>query len=462
MGRDAHRRDSVTMSQEDRTVLGWGAFVLAAAALFVAVFAVMRDDGSSAAAPSAPSTAAPTIVEVRLSEFTFSPAALTVPPGPVTVRVVNIGAAEHNYVVPGLNARTPNLRPGESYDLDLGTLSEGTYDTLCDIPGHAAAGMVGTLSVRAGSAPSEPGTGHANETWQEIDYRMEERNKSFPAATEGKGGQPFVPETLPDGTKLFKITTSYVDWEVEPGKVVRAMAYNGTVPGPEIRVDVGDKVRVELTNELDQSTALHFHGVRVPNLFDGVSPYTQPVIAPGETFTYEFTTLEAGVGIYHSHHMAEIQIPDGLFGAFLVGQMPIPQALVDKGWPSEPDHEITMVLNDAGAIGMSLNGKSFPATEPYTMAVGEVLMVHYQNEGLMGHPMHLHQPIGWVVAKDGVPLEVPMPTDTVWVSPGERYTVAYMPGDDQIGVWAWHCHILTHAEGPDGFWGMVTALIVTP
>jgi FtsP/CotA-like multicopper oxidase with cupredoxin domain len=157
--------------------------------------------------------------------------------------------------------------------------------------------------------------------------------------------------------------------------------------------------------------------------------------------------------------MAEIQIPDGLFGAFLVGQMPIPEALRDKGF-TQIDQEITMVLNDAGAIGMSLNGKSFPATQPYTMAVGEVLMVHYQNEGLMGHPMHLHQPVGWIVAKDGVPLDVPIPGDTIWVSPGERYTVLYRA--ELPGVWAWHCHILTHAEGPQGFWGMVTALIVTP
>jgi FtsP/CotA-like multicopper oxidase with cupredoxin domain len=88
------------------------------------------------------------------------------------------------------------------------------------------------------------------------------------------------------------------------------------------------------------------------------------------------------------------------------------------------------------------------------------MMVHYQNEGLMGHPMHMHQPVGWIVAKDGVPLLVPQPADTIWVSPGERYTVLYKAVDP--GVWAWHCHILSHAEGPQGMFGMVTALIVTP
>ena len=119
-----------------------------------------------------------------------------------------------------------------------------------------------------------------------------------------------------------------------------------------------------------------------------------------------------------------------------------------------------MTLNDSGTIGLSLNGKAFPATEPYTMRLGQVMMVHYQNEGLMGHPMHMHQPVGWIIAKDGVPLLVPQPADTIWVAPGERYTVLYKATDP--GVWAWHCHILSHAEGPQGMFGMVTALIVTP
>ncbi|MGA0878865.1 MAG: multicopper oxidase domain-containing protein, partial [Ilumatobacteraceae bacterium] len=239
----------------------------------------------------------------------------------------------------------------------------------------------------------------------------------------------------------------------------KAKTYNGVVPGPEIRVQVGDRVRIVLTNELNVSTSIHFHGIRVPNEFDGVDPYTQQPIAPGETFTYEFPILEPAVGIYHPHHDAQVQIPDGMFGSFMVGQMPIPPALVAKGY-SRVDEEMTMVLNDAGTIGLSLNGKSFPATEAYTLRKGQVLMVHYQNEGLTGHPMHLHQPVGWIIAKDGHPLDVPMPTDTVWVSPGERYTVLYK-GED-LGVWAWHCHILSHAEGPQGMFGMVSALIVTP
>ena len=272
------------------------------------------------------------------------------------------------------------------------------------------------------------------------------------------GGQPLEPEILPDGTKRFEITAAITDWEVEPGVIVKAWTYNGVVPAPEIRIDVGDKVQIELTNNLPTPTSLHFHGVRVPNDMDGVPPYTQDSIAPGAVYTYEFEAIEPAVGIYHSHSGAE-QVLDGLFGAFMIGEMSIPDVLVEQGI-DHVDQEVNMVLNDAGVIGLSLNGKSFPATQAYTAKVGDVMMVNYFNEGVLAHPMHLHQPVGWVIAKDGKELLVPMPGDTINIAPGERYTVLYKIQDP--GVWAWHCHILTHAERADGMFGMVTALVVEP
>ena len=440
----------------------WGSFGVAVAALFVAIMGStgMTDGGSS----MNDSGSVPTVVEVQLSEFAITPAAMVVPPGPVQLRVTNTGTMMHNLSVPSLSKKTDDLMPGASATLDLGTLSEGAMDVLCEVAGHAGSGMVATLTVTTGAAPSgdssAPSGLHGYANWQEMDQAMEVRAKAYPAATAGeKGGQILAPTILADGTKEFDLTVKEVDWEVEPGKIVKAKTYNGTVPGPEIRVGVGDKVRIVVTNELNESTSVHFHGIRVPNEYDGVDPYTQAPIMPGETFVYEWTTVEPAVGIYHSHHDAQIQIPDGMFGAFIVGEMPIPDVLKAKGY-TQVDKEVTMVLNDAGVIGLSLNGKSFPATEAYTLRVGQVMMVHYQNEGLQGHPMHMHQPVGWIIAKDGVPLLTPEPADTIWVSPGERYTVLYKGTDP--GVWAWHCHILSHAEGPDGMFGMVTSLIVTP
>ena len=85
-------------------------------------------------------------------------------------------------------------------------------------------------------------------------------------------------------------------------------------------------------------------------------------------------------------------------------------------------------------------------------------MIDYFNEGLQIHPMHLHGLPQQVIAKDGIPLAVPYSEDVVNVAPGERYTV--LVHATEPGVWAWHCHILTHAEGDNGMFGMVTTFIV--
>jgi FtsP/CotA-like multicopper oxidase with cupredoxin domain len=118
-----------------------------------------------------------------------------------------------------------------------------------------------------------------------------------------------------------------------------------------------------------------------------------------------------------------------------------------------------MVLNDAGVIGLTLNGKSFPYTEPVAAKVGDWILVNYYNEGLQSHPMHLHRQPQLVVAKDGFPLDQPYRADTVLVGPGERYSVLIHA--EAAGVWAWHCHILNHSENDQGLFGMVTTLIVS-
>jgi hypothetical protein len=226
------------------------------------------------------------------------------------------------------------------------------------------------------------------------------------------------------------------------------------VPGPWIKVEPGDKVQVVLKNELPQSTVIHFHGIETPNAMDGVPDVTQPPIKPGDSFTYSFVAKGPALGIYHSHHHAEHQVPDGLFGVFQVGDVPLPAGTGPLA------QEVPMVLNDAGVIGLSLNGKSFPATAPVMTHAGEWTQIDYYNEGLQIHPMHLHGVPQLVIAKDGFPVPQPYEVDTLAIAPGERYSVLIHPADDQMGVWAFHCHILTHAESDKGMFGMVTTLIV--
>jgi FtsP/CotA-like multicopper oxidase with cupredoxin domain len=250
--------------------------------------------------------------------------------------------------------------------------------------------------------------------------------------------------------KVFDLTCSEGKWEIEPGNAVDAMLYNGMVPGPEIRVTEGDKVRVVCHNQMTQSTAIHFHGLILPNNMDGVPFITQDPIKPGGTFKYEFTVRNPGSHMYHSHHNAAEQVTKGLMGAFIIEPK-------DKSSEPKVDADYTLVLNDAG-IGLTLNGKSFPATQPIIAKLGQTIRIRYMNEGLQIHPMHLHGLPQTVFAKDGWPLPMPYKLDTLTVAPGERWDVTVVC--DQPGVWAFHCHILIHAESAQGMFGMVTAVIV--
>ena len=282
---------------------------------------------------------------------------------------------------------------------------------------------------------------------------MLETISSFPAETEGTGNETLEPTVLPDGTKQLELTAAVTPWEVEPGRVVDAWTYNGTVPGPMVHVEDGDRVRVVFHNDLPVMSDIHFHGVDVPNSMDGVAPITQDPVLPGESFTYEFTAEGPAVARYHAHAHGEMAVPNGLFAVFLVGELPLP---LPAG--ATVDQEIPMVLNDAGVIGLSLNGKSFPATAPIAARAGDWVLIHYFNEGLQVHPMHLHQFDQLVVAKDGFPLDQPYYADTVLVGPGERYSV--LVHLDDPGTWVWHCHILNHVERDTGMFGMVTAIVV--
>ncbi len=457
-------------SNESSWTRGLTAMMLAAIAMstvvlgVVAIVAMTKSDSGSTVASELPTT-----VSVELSEFQIAMSTSTVRPGDITFQVKNNGNVAHNFSIAKLKLRTEMLNPGQAETVVAKDVAAGTYEVVCEVSGHPEAGMKATLTISPDapsthemSMASGDGSMGATMTWQQMDAKMEEVALKFPAKTDGVGNAELAPIITDDGYKVFNITASIIKWEVEPGKFVEGWAYNGQIPGPILRANVGDKVRIILKNDLPESTSLHLHGVRVPNSMDGVDPYTQKPIEPGESFKYEFTALEPAVGMYHSHHNAQVQVPNGLAGALLIGDWKALGMQAANGRLADTDgkvdQEVVMVLNDSGTIGLSLNGKSFPATSPYTMKVGETMLVHYYNEGSVTHPMHLHQPSGLVVAHDGAPLEYPFWADTLNVAPGERWTVAYTAKD--AGVWAWHCHILTHAETPSGMRYMVTAVIV--
>ena len=266
--------------------------------------------------------------------------------------------------------------------------------------------------------------------------------------------KPLTP-TVEGGVKVFRLTIDdiqqHIDEQIPP---LAALGYNGQWPGPTIHVKQGDRVRAIFTNNMKETTAVHFHGVEFDDVFmDGVPFVTQNPFAPGETFTYEFTASRPGSLMYHSHHNASDQVGRGLLGAFVVD--PASPTADDKF-----DREYIWISNDVVG-GFTINGHGFPATVPVIVAQGETVRIRFMNEGTMMHPWHSHGYRMKVVARDGYRLgSAAFDCDTLGVNPGERYDVN-MTGE-RLGIWAFHCHILPHVEGADGMFGMVNTLIVVP
>jgi FtsP/CotA-like multicopper oxidase with cupredoxin domain len=303
----------------------------------------------------------------------------------------------------------------------------------------------GNVDKPAKAAPVAGGAAAA----EQMDRMHEAGIKSFPAKTKGQGNLLLQPR-IESGVKVYELTCRRVQWEVEPGKHVEAWTYNDMVPGPQIRAREGDRVRIVVKNELDESTSVHFHGLELPIEQDGVPFITQPPIKPGETYTYDFVVPNAGSHMYHSHHNSARQVGMGLLGAFVVE--PKRKRAIEK-----VDVDYIMILND-GFHGFTINGKSFPATEPIVARLGQKVRIRFMNEGMMIHPMHLHGMHMTVIDKDGWAQPAPWKCDTLNVAPGERWDVVV--NCDKPGTWAFHCHILPHAESQHGMFGMVTALVV--
>ena len=119
------------------------------------------------------------------------------------------------------------------------------------------------------------------------------------------------------------------------GMTYEMMTYNGSMPGPLLQAAVGDEVIVHFTNELDEPTTIHWHGLRIPDDMDG-SPRIQEPVAPGETFTYHFVVPDAGTFWYHPHVRSNVQVERGLYGPIVIRD----------AWDASYDAERVLVLDD--------------------------------------------------------------------------------------------------------------------
>jgi FtsP/CotA-like multicopper oxidase with cupredoxin domain len=423
-------------------------------------------DGEQAAA------GAPVTLDVTLTDFKIDPANLEAPAGSaITFSISNQGQAPHTFAVTAGDQtyETAEIQAGGTDTLEVPALEAGTYETLCTVVGHAELGMVGTLTVGDGAGePTDTSTGaaggdtgHGGMTAEEMAAGHEQGVVDFVGQIENGplseplGNQPMKP-TMDGDVKVFDLTVTEMEWEVRPGETYPGMAFNGQIPGPLLEVFQGDTVRFEIQNQMTEPFTLHFHGLTVPNDQDGVPYVTQPPIMPGEYWTYEFPIVDPpGMYVYHSHFNSAEQVGKGLYGALNV----VPKAGWQSVYGQQPDVEYTLFLGD-GPLSYTLNGKSFPATEPIVANEGDDVLIHIANDGAILHPMHLHGFHFEVVAIDGFPLPENQRylADTLVVAPGSRYDIMFRA--DYPGAWAYHCHILPHAEGPDGMFGMVTAVVV--
>jgi FtsP/CotA-like multicopper oxidase with cupredoxin domain len=195
----------------------------------------------------------------------------------------------------------------------------------------------------------------------------------------------------------------------------RVWGYDGRVPGPEIRLRRGQRLRVEVENRLDQETTVHWHGLRIPNAMDGVPYLTQPPIPPGGRFVYDFEPPDAGTFWYHPHVRSPEQQGRGLYGALIVEEYEPPRVDRDLSWVID-DWRLTedgaihesffdpMDLSHAGRLGnvASLNGRDSGVFE---VRAGERLrlrLINTANARIFALRFEEHRPI--VIALDGQPV----------------------------------------------------------
>jgi manganese oxidase len=415
--------------------------LFASMAAAISVFGLLAA-GCSSTAESRPAGGG-RLLEVRIVEeggsMRFEPANLDVQRGDV-VRFVQDGTMPHNvqfvrntapaggeigdyWMGPFLN------KVGETYEVTVDErFLDGSWEYVCTP--HIAMGMKGTLTVNGGLPAADPVAD----------------TRALPEIRGVQGLQPLAYE-MDGNTKVFRLTAEKIRWETKEGELVDAMAYNRMIPGPVIRVTEGDRVRIIVTNGMDEPHTTHWHGLFVPINMDGVPGISQDPIQPGESFTYEFNAAPHGTRLYHSHFNAMKQEGHGLYSMFIIEE---------KNPPAErrSDREEIMLLGD-GPLGFVINGKEFPMIEPIKMKKGERIRVRMANLGAMYHPMHMHGGFMTVIAKDGFPVPSPQKINTISIAPGETWDVILHP--QFAGTWIWHCHVLSHATGPRDADGNETA-----
>ena len=294
----------------------------------------------------------------------------------------------------------------------------------------------------------------------------------------------------PDGpVKVFSLTIRDIGFEIFPDKPMMGWGFNGQIPGPTIRVTEGERIRIIVKNETnDGEHTLHVHGQSKPFNMDGVPYMGQKPIKKGESYTYEFTVTNTGTSWYHCHVDSAHHVDMGMYGAFIVepkeeklaydreyimilDEWPTAHVHIHKEAKPESGHDEHGVMTLHGESpplherkamdtlgrdwypetypahldvydGFTINGRSFPLTEPVIVKKGEKVRIRIINAGYQQHFMHTHSHKFTVVARDGSYVNEPQKIDTIGVGPAQRIDIILEA--DNPGTWPFHCHRLDH------------------
>ena len=232
----------------------------------------------------------------------------------------------------------------------------------------------------------------------------------------------------------YRLVAAPTPQSLSEGTETNLWTYNGATPGPEIRITHGDTVRVTLENNLDESTSIHWHGIRVPHAMDGVPNLTQAAVEPGETFVYEFTPPDAGTYWYHSHQRGSEQLARGLYGALVIEDPSEPAYPIDAVWlvddwrvdesgTLDPDFDSLDDAHHSGRWGelFTTNGSTQTRLEAAPGQRIRLRIVNTANARAIRPDFGGLSPV--VIAMDGLPVDENFAAADIILAPGNRMDV---------------------------------------
>jgi FtsP/CotA-like multicopper oxidase with cupredoxin domain len=237
----------------------------------------------------------------------------------------------------------------------------------------------------------------------------------------------------------YKLEASVFNWEIAPGKTIEAWGFNNQIPGPVLKAKVGDTMVVRVTNNLHESTMVHWHGSRIPSGMDGTE-IVQKAIEPGETFEYRFVVPDAGTFWYHSHHNETVQMERGMYGAMIIEDDSDPVTDGDRifmidDMKLDADHHFTkpswyiprIKERHDGRQGNTLliNGKEDAVIN---MNAGQMERWRFINSSSARYFMlYMEGREFKIIGTDGGLLEKPRTVTEVLITPGERMDIIAGP-----------------------------------